>query len=74
MPHYIKWNKKHDKVKVYSTIVDGYITGLMTPEEMLNTEHKDLVLRDVFNKCPYCERPMELRIKSDYEQKVMSSK
>jgi len=61
MPHQIVWNKKHTKVKIWSTIVDGYIQGLLTPEEMLKTEHRDLVLRDVYNLCPYCERPLPKR-------------
>jgi hypothetical protein len=35
MPHSLIWNKNHDKVKIYSTIVDGDITtAFMTPEQL----------------------------------------
>jgi hypothetical protein len=33
MPHILKWNKDHSKVKIYSTIVDSDITKYVTPEE-----------------------------------------
>lgn len=66
MPHELVWNKKHTKLKVRSTIVDGYICGVMTPEEMLKTKHRDLVLRGVYNVCPWCNCSL---VGTEYDQK-----
>ena len=74
MPYYLKWNKAHTKIKVWSTIVDGWMTPFVKPEEMIKRypEYKDKVMRDAFCKCPYCERPMEPRIRSEYELAVLN--
>lgn len=55
MPHILIWNKRKTKVKVYTTISEGDLTEFMEPEKLVeDDQHRDLVLRDVYNVCPCC--------------------
>lgn len=78
MPKYVIWNKKHDKIAIYSTVVDDFVTGAGTPEELLQDgRHEDLINRVVFNICPYCETHLKPRVPTDFEiavQKVAIKK
>lgn len=73
MPHFIKWNKAHTKVKVWSTIVDNWVTEYGEPRALAEKypSYRDRIIRDSLNECPFCERPMTPRQKSEYELAVM---
>ena len=61
MPKLIKWNKKHTKVRVWSTVVDAWFTDWMTPDEARNHwEYGDLVKFKLDNICPTCHQKMKI--------------
>jgi hypothetical protein len=44
MAHTLKWNKNHSKVKIYSTISEGYITNYITPKFLRENRPEDVYL------------------------------
>ena len=54
----LRWNKAHTKVRVWSTIVDGYVQSkYLEPEKMKfhpDQHIRDLVLIQIYKTCPCC--------------------
>lgn len=51
----LDWNKKHTKIKIYSTISEGYVTNFETLEYLENhPKYRDLILKRIYKICPCC--------------------